>query len=239
MNGRFDSLTVGTKAWSSAAMLAACALVLALAGPFGQADRFLPSHRIGLWLLYLVIALPVLSLVLIGLRPRLPRPIVLAAASAVLASLPILIGVETIGLIEGRPLPETALDWLRSAVEVAVLAVPFSVLLERFLRPANVAVAARAIHIANDAYAVCAEGHYTRVFTPRGEQFLDHSFSAVLDALADRDGRQVHRSWWVARDAVEGLQRKGSSAVLEITGGVTVPIARRRLRELKGHGWLN
>lgn len=235
MNGRFDSPTVTGKSGSLAAMVTACALVLALAGPFGQADRFLPSHRIGLWLLYLVIGLPVLSLVLTVLR-RWLRPAALVVASAVFASLPILLGVETIGLIEGRPLPETAFDWSRSAAEVAVLCVPFAILLERFLRP-PAKLAVRALHIAGDVYAVCAEGHYTRIFTPRGEQFLDHSFSEVLGALADRDGCQVHRSWWVARGAVKGLQRKGSSAELKITGGLNVPVARRRLTALRGEGW--
>ena len=218
-------------------MLAACALVMALAGPFGQAERFLPSQRIGLWLLYLAAALPILTMVLTGLR-RWLTGIPLAGLCAVAASLPILLVVETIGLIEGRPLPQGWRDWLRSTVEVAVLCAPFAILLERFLRPVETkpgVVAAPAI--AADVHAVCAEGHYTRLFTPRGEQFLDHSLSEVLKALEGRDGGQVHRSWWVARGAVEGLQRKGSSAELKITGGLTVPVARRRLTKLRGEGW--
>ncbi|MBP2158881.1 hypothetical protein J2X24_001444 [Asticcacaulis solisilvae] len=218
-------------------MLAACALVMALAGPFGQAERFLPSQRIGLWLMYLAAGLPMLALVLTGLR-RWLTGIPLAGMCAAAASLPILLVVETIGLIEGRPLPHGGLDWLRSAAEVAVLCVPFAVLLERFLRPVEAKPAAvTALLIAADVRAVCAEGHYTRLFTPRGEQFLDHSFSEVLMALEGRDGAQVHRSWWVARGAVEGLQRKGSAAVLKITGGLAVPFARRRLTKLRGEGW--
>lgn len=237
MNGWWDSRTVEAR-WSLAAMLAACALILAVAGPFGQAERFLPSQRIGLWLLYLATGLPVLAMTLFGLR-RWLRGILLAIISAVAGSLPILLVIESIGLIEGRPLPQDGLDWVRSCGEVAVLCFPFALILERFLRPVEVITGARIIALdrLGIIYAVCAEGHYTRVFTAQGERFLDHSFSDILEGLGECDGAQVHRSWWVARGSVEGMQRKGSSVELKIAGGLTVPVARRRLTRLRADGW--
>jgi hypothetical protein len=53
-----------------------------------------------------------------------------------------------------------------------------------------------------DLLALKAEGHYLRVITTRGEDLVLYRFSQALNEVAQLPGGQVHRSWWVARDAV-------------------------------------
>lgn len=231
-----------------AAGVTVCVVFMIAVGPFGQAERFLLSQRVGLWVMYVLIGLPVLWGIHGSLgqvwrgqgRMSVAGRVVL---SACLASVPVLGGVEAIGLVEGRPLPTSAEAYLRSVAEVVVLAVPFAFLLEQY-RQARRSVSASETPDVTDTVsefgeicAICAEGHYTRVYTVSGERFVDRSLSDMLRRVAPLEGMQVHRSWWVARAAVEGSQRKGSSLSLTIRGGMTVPVARRRLAHLRKAGW--
>jgi DNA-binding LytR/AlgR family response regulator len=62
----------------------------------------------------------------------------------------------------------------------------------------------------------------------------------LRDALGELDGiegAQVHRSWWVARDAVESVERDGRSVRLVLPRGIAAPVARSRIAELTKAGW--
>lgn len=85
--------------------------------------------------------------------------------------------------------------------------------------------------------ALKAEDHYLRAFAPgREEMFLMRLRDAVA-MLPDDAGVQVHRSWWVAKDAVSSVARDGRSAVLTLSNGTEVPVARDRLAAVKAAGW--
>jgi hypothetical protein len=51
-------------------------------------------------------------------------------------------------------------------------------------------------------------------------------------------GRRVHRSWWVAADAVDGVERQGQRTLLRLTDNRRVPVGRSFRRDLKSSGWL-
>jgi len=51
-------------------------------------------------------------------------------------------------------------------------------------------------------------------------------------------GRRVHRSWWVAADAVEGVEREGGRVFLRLVDGRRVPVGRSYRPALKAVGWL-
>ncbi|MBD3762204.1 LytTR family DNA-binding domain-containing protein, partial [Rhizorhabdus sp.] len=64
----------------------------------------------------------------------------------------------------------------------------------------------------------------------------------LRDAIAELnglDGMQVHRSWWVARDAVRRWHRDGRAFTLELVNGLQVPVARNRVAILRAEGWLD
>jgi hypothetical protein len=71
--------------------------------------------------------------------------------------------------------------------------------------------------------------HYVEVTTDRGTELLLLRFS---DAIAETEGvagLQVHRSHWVALDAVQRAGREGGRPVLELETGAVVPISRSYL----------
>ena len=51
------------------------------------------------------------------------------------------------------------------------------------------------------------------------------------------EGRQVHRSWWVARGAVEDVRREGRNVRLVLGEDLIAPVSRAQVSELKTAGW--
>jgi hypothetical protein len=51
-------------------------------------------------------------------------------------------------------------------------------------------------------------------------------------------GLRVHRSWWVAADAVEATERDGQRTHLRLTDDRRVPVGRSFRHDLKAAGWL-
>lgn len=74
--------------------------------------------------------------------------------------------------------------------------------------------------------ALEAEDHYLRVHTDRGNALIHNRFSDALSRVATVDGLRVHRSWWVARSAIERVARDGDRLALHMRGGLVVPVSR-------------
>lgn len=93
-------------------------------------------------------------------------------------------------------------------------------------------------HLGRGLIALEMEDHYVRAHTPRGSALL---LMRMRDAVAELDGiegAQVHRSWWVARGAVEDVRRDGRNYRLLLAGGVEAPVARSMVAPLQDLGWL-
>ncbi|MFU7527503.1 LytTR family DNA-binding domain-containing protein [Qipengyuania sp. ASV99] len=96
--------------------------------------------------------------------------------------------------------------------------------------------------LGSDVIALEMEDHYVRVHTALGSDLV---LMRLRDAMAhmaahcpETDGRQVHRSWWVARLAVEDVKREGRNIRLVLAGGITAPVSRAQVSELKAAGWI-
>ena len=83
------------------------------------------------------------------------------------------------------------------------------------------------------------EDHYVRAHGPGGSRLILMRMRDAEAELADVDGMRVHRSWWVARRAVERAVRAGRNYVLHLQGGVEAPVARDRVAALRAAGWLD
>ena len=82
------------------------------------------------------------------------------------------------------------------------------------------------------------EDHYLRVHTDTGHGLALHRMADAVRDLAEADGLQVHRSWWVARHAIERSFTKNKRRFLQLTNGLEVPVGRSFQTELKEAGWL-
>ena len=85
--------------------------------------------------------------------------------------------------------------------------------------------------------AVEAEDHYLRVHTDLGSELVTLRFADALAELAGVAGFQVHRSWWAAADAIEGVRWRRGRGELRLAGGLVAPVSRTYAGKLKAAGW--
>lgn len=85
--------------------------------------------------------------------------------------------------------------------------------------------------------AIEAHDHYLRVHTDAGVELVTLRFADALAELAGAHGFQVHRSWWVAADAIEAVRWKRGSGEARLAGGLAAPISRTHAPALKAAGW--
>lgn len=81
------------------------------------------------------------------------------------------------------------------------------------------------------------QDHYLKVHHSGGSEMI---LCRMEDAARELNGlgRRVHRSWWVAADAVEAVERKGQRTLLRLSEGRRVPVGRSYRSDLRASGWL-
>ena len=85
--------------------------------------------------------------------------------------------------------------------------------------------------------AIEAHDHYLKVHTDAGAELITLRFADALDELARGHGWRVHRSWWVAADAVEDVRWRRGAGELRLVGGLVAPVSRTYAPVLKEAGW--
>lgn len=86
--------------------------------------------------------------------------------------------------------------------------------------------------------ALESEDHYVRVHTAQGSELLLMRLRDAIAEMAGNPGEQVHRSWWVAEEAIETVTTSGRNWMIRLTTGQEVPIARGSLDRLQKSGFL-
>lgn len=81
------------------------------------------------------------------------------------------------------------------------------------------------------------QDHYLAVHSTTGRTLI---LCRMEDATRELGplGRRVHRSWWVATDAVDGAEREGQRLFLRLRDGRRVPVGRTYRSALAAEGWL-
>jgi len=217
-------------------------LAIGSIGPFGQVDRFMLFERIGLWVVYLSFGLPLIWTIqrrfFALLQGTSPQKYLFSCVSTTLCATPILfLIVELIGYSQGRPFPPDITEVTRALTEVFGTIFVITLLLTMLTMEKKTVSTAKPAELQAPFHALQAEGHYTRVHRSQGSILLDMTFSNALRAVSDLDGARVHRSWWVAREYVGAVRRKGSAKELELSDDLKIPIARRRIGQLRQQGW--
>ena len=76
---------------------------------------------------------------------------------------------------------------------------------------------------------VSAQEHYIMVTTSTGKELIRYSFNEASKDLNDYSGLRTHRSHWVATEAIEDLIRLGSSYNVQLQNGLSIPVSRTYL----------
>jgi hypothetical protein len=85
--------------------------------------------------------------------------------------------------------------------------------------------------------AVEAHDHYLKVHTDAGAELITLRFADALSELALAHGWRVHRSWWVAADAVQSVRWRRGAGELHLLGDLKAPVSRTYAAVLKDAGW--
>lgn len=93
-------------------------------------------------------------------------------------------------------------------------------------------------HRQAEILALSAEDHYLRVYTSAGETLILMRLYDAIGELDGIEGSQVHRSWWVAKDAVADVVRGDGKVDLVLKDGLRAPVSRRYQKALKADGWV-
>ncbi len=89
-----------------------------------------------------------------------------------------------------------------------------------------------------EVWAVEAEDHYLRLHTSKGQDLILMRLADAVAELEGIEGMQVHRSWWVARDAITDARRGDGRATLTLKDGSEVPVSRTYAAQLREKGWV-
>jgi len=82
-------------------------------------------------------------------------------------------------------------------------------------------------------------GHHTLIVTEAGQETLRLRFCDAVSELEDVDGLRVHRSHWVARDAVRGHGNVNGRLFLTLADGARVPVSRNYRRDVEESGLID
>jgi hypothetical protein len=85
--------------------------------------------------------------------------------------------------------------------------------------------------------ALSMEDHYVRVFTNAGESLILLRLSDAMAEVRDVPGLQIHRSHWVAANAVDRTERLSDGRLrVHLVNGLTLPVSRTFARAVREAG---
>jgi len=230
-------------------VLLALSLVIGLIGPFGTYQAMNLAPRLAYWTA-IGVGTSAAGTLVAGFCERLLRPVMHRFAAALVAGAlagPFIAAVvAAINLVvfgpAGTVIDLVSLSFYCMAISAAVtliaavlerpqpaaaMAEEPPALLERLPRPQR----GRLLHIS-------VADHYVEVSTENGRSLVLMRLSDAIREAAPIAGLQVHRSHWVALDAVKRSLRQKGRPALELENGTIVPVSRTYLEAARAAGLL-
>ncbi|MBU4433299.1 MAG: LytTR family transcriptional regulator DNA-binding domain-containing protein [Alphaproteobacteria bacterium] len=254
MDSRRHPLLGAPRDWAiDLAVAAVAGAFLGVIGPFGSFLNGPAATRVLYWVLAMWCATVVLGVVVrlaLALAARLRIPAVLALAGGlVVGSAPLSLLTPMIARAFWPRIGLTPLDWYWQCLAIAAPLVLIYVAIRRMLTSERVqALRPVALELADaspspssqDGKVLCLrmEDHYVRIHTAAGSRLVEGPFERVIATLGDREGLRVHRSWWVARAAVVGVEVDGRNLKLRLANDLRAPVSRASVAKLRQVGWL-
>jgi len=223
-------------------------VVLGLTGPFGTYAQLPLAARLGYWA---VIALATygIGLFFAMLALGFARPIItsrplLILVLAAIASMPVTLAVALINILilgENVPGPAAFGSLLLSCFVITLGVSVLTVLSDTAPRgdreagsepqastgPAPPAILKRlALPQRGALRYMSMQDHYVEVVTDKGHALILMRLSDAIAETAPVAGLQIHRSHWVALDAVRTVVRLDGKILLEMADGVRLPVSR-------------
>jgi hypothetical protein len=234
-------------------------VVLAVSGPFGTFQSFNVGQRFGYWAVMVVASYLVghaaarffLELSREQIVQKWPRVIV----AGLLASLPVTIVVLLVNGVAYQHVDvgESLMIWLYVTIITLAVVVMF-VTLGDLMRAEPEAAGAAAVPAPAQPpppppiltrvplpqrgrlLALVVEDHYVEIVTDKGKTLVLMRLADAMREAAGVPGLQIHRSHWVARDAVVKAHRADGKLSLDLSNGLRLPVSRGFMPAVKDAG---
>lgn len=229
--------------------MGAVALILALVGPYGTSDLLRPLPRLGYWALIVPATYGTGSLTVTMLRALLPSwPFALrmgvagVAAGLAVAGVVLVVNAVALGFVpDPAVLPGFILN-VAGVGMVVTLAIAYIIRQQTGVAPAQptppTILQRVPLEKRGALLALSVEDHYVRVHTAKGTDMVLMRLSDAMKETGNVPGAQVHRSHWVAFNAVRAARRDGDRAILTLSSGAEIPVSRANLPKVKEAGLL-
>ncbi len=242
------------RAWGVDA--AACVLagvLLGVVGPFGSFFNDALPVRVGYWVAVLLVSGLAYAGTLRWLAPRARAagvPLWIWAGALVLAlTLPLTFVTRFIARLVWPRIGEHVgwVEWYGQGLVIGAVCVAAWAVF-RLRRPAAVPEARPGeppilrrmpARLGRELLCLQMEDHYVRIHTPQGSQLVLMPLGQAMQAVGPLEGMRVHRSWWVARHAVEAVIEEGRNLRLRLVNGIEAPVSRPNVARLRAAGWLD
>lgn len=231
--------------------MAAIVLVLGLSGPFDTFTNLSLAPRLIYWLAIVVLTYGfgrmVAAMAGALLRPLLPNPAVRLVVEGLVCGVPvtaIVLGVNAVAFGDTGLHPLVLWGYC-TLISVAVLLVVGLIVRapqEGAGKPAPdapmpPAILARVPHPQRGRLlALSVEDHYVEVLTDKGRALLLMRLGDAIRETTPVAGVQIHRSHWVALDAVKRVVRREGRVAVELADGRRLPVSRGYLPAARAAG---
>lgn len=206
--------------------------LLTIAGPFGTYDSLPVLARALYWGLIVSLAIVIVTAVKMAVAIVLPRlsywqngALVSVIFTMLFSPFVVVLGHTMAGRDQLDFMPIWMTFLIVFGVAMAIVQIRYLLLSE------ETAVSTRLFERFSDksvkrVYRVTVRDHYVDVFTDRGTETLLMRFSDAISELDGIRGNQVHRSHWVACDAMLRIDRSNGKHFLVLKDGSKVPVSR-------------
>jgi hypothetical protein len=225
------------------------AVFIIIVGPFGSYDSFSLATRI----LVALPALAVLMAISLSLRVLIYQPMekrgdhrIAALATAFVAGVvlgPVTSQLLTLASFAGHLTKPTVLELalLIMSISLGHSALRYEPRVAHPLPETETELAHRLLHRLppeqrGQVFAVSGRDHYVDVQTGQGTASLLLRFADAVAELNPTAGGQVHRSHWVAWDAIVAVEREGVRLFLMLKHGQRVPVSKNHREKLEQRG---
>lgn len=227
-------------------VLLGAGLVIGLAGPFGTYDSLPALPRIGYWLVVVATTFWLGYLVSFATSSWMEdrgfgSPISIGVG-AVAASVPLTLFLAGLHwIIFAAPFWAETLRLFPYVAAIAIAVAAFSEALQA--REAGPPAPAASppepawldrlpAHLGRGLISLQAEDHYVRARTELGEALIRTRLQDAANDLGEF-GIRVHRSWWVARNAIHAYRYRNGLPVIVLHDGRALPVGRTYRRSVR------
>ena len=229
--------------------------VLGVTGPFGTYERLALLPRLAYWLA-LALATFTIGYAIVRLAgqtlfegrdaPRLLRALITGAIAGLPIAL-VVLAFDAAVLSAPMPSPRAALTLFLNCALIAAAISLASVLIAGetsadTVPPAETPTTPAAVDVApprperrppllerlplpsrGRLTRLSMQDHYVEVHTEKGSTLV---LMRMADAIGETEGLQIHRSHWVALEAVAGTARRDGKLLLKLKDGTLLPVSR-------------